>query len=197
MTLFWNFVVYSFLGFLLEVVFIRVTRQEKKDRKCYLFLPLCPVYGLGAVAILALPAWIGKNFLLLWLFGGVTATAVEYAMALFYEKTLGVAFWDYSGLKGNLGGKVCPLFAFFWGGLAVALRWWLHPLLAPAIAAIPAGWAAPAAVALTLDGFATLAILTATGDVSRLRWYDRLRPVPAPGGSQPASGGRETRPPER
>lgn len=197
MSLFWNFLVYSFLGFLLEVVFARVTRQEKKDRKCYLFLPLCPVYGLGAVGILALPQWVADNFFLLWLAGGLTATAAEYLVGLFYEKTLGVAFWDYSDMKGNLGGKVCPLFTFLWGGLAVALRWWLHPLLEPWLAAIPAGWAAPALLVLTLDGFATLAVLTGTGDVKSLRWYDRLRPAPAPGGSRPASGGRGTRPPGR
>lgn len=197
MKIFWWFVVYSFLGFGLEVVYSRATRQRKKDRKCYLLLPLCPVYGLGAVGILALPDRIGENLFLLWLVGGLVATAAEYLMGLFYEKALGVAFWDYSDRKGNLGGKVCPLFAFFWGGLAVALRWWLHPLLEPVIAAIPAGWTALGVALLTLDGFATLAILTATGDVSALRWYDRFRLSPALGESQRASGERGTRPPER
>lgn len=197
MRIFWWFVVYSFLGFVLEVVYSRVTRQRKKDRKCYLLLPLCPVYGIGAVGILALPDRIAGNFFLLWLAGGLVATATEYLMGLFYEKALGVAFWDYSDLKGNLGGKVCPLFAFFWGGLAVALRWWLHPLVAPLVDNVPAVWTAPAVALLTLDGFATLAVLTATGDVKSLRWYDRFRLFPALGGSQTASGERGTRPPER
>ena len=51
----WYGLIYSVLGFFLEVAFARVTRAAKQDRKCHLLLPVCPVYGLGAVAILLLP----------------------------------------------------------------------------------------------------------------------------------------------
>ena len=44
----WYFIIYSFCGFLLEVAFARAIRHPKRDRKCLIFLPLCPVYGLGA-----------------------------------------------------------------------------------------------------------------------------------------------------
>ena len=47
---FWYFMLYSFLGFVLEVLFARAIRNPKRDRKCFYFLPLCPVYGLGAVS---------------------------------------------------------------------------------------------------------------------------------------------------
>ena len=49
---FWYFVLYSFFGFLLEVAFARATHNPKRDRKCFYFLPLCPVYGFGALLIL-------------------------------------------------------------------------------------------------------------------------------------------------
>ena len=52
--LFWLFIFYSFLGFLLEVGFTALTHGGKRDRKCLLALPLCPVYGLGVLLILAL-----------------------------------------------------------------------------------------------------------------------------------------------
>ena len=47
----WYFIWYSFLGFLLEVGYARWT-GGRRDRKCLLLLPLCPVYGLGACAVL-------------------------------------------------------------------------------------------------------------------------------------------------
>ena len=53
MVWFWYFLVYSFLGFLVEVVYVRVVGGAKRDRKCRLLLPICPVYGLGALAVLA------------------------------------------------------------------------------------------------------------------------------------------------
>ena len=91
---FWYFVLYSFLGFLLEVIYARCT-GGRRDRKCLLVLSLCPVYGLGALAVLALPPFVLNRPLLLMALGGAAATAVEYAMALFYEDCLGVSFWDY------------------------------------------------------------------------------------------------------
>ena len=56
----WYFIWYSFLGFLLEVGYARWT-GGRRDRKCLLLLPLCPVYGLGACAVLLLPrgCWSG------------------------------------------------------------------------------------------------------------------------------------------
>ena len=118
MEVFWYFIGYSFLGFLLEVAFARLTGAAKRDRKCFMLLPLCPVYGLGALAILSLPRPVMENGLLLILVGGAAATAVEYVMAAFYEKILGVSFWDYSGLPGNINGRVSlpfPLHGGCWG----------------------------------------------------------------------------------
>ena len=53
---FWSFITYSFIGFLLEVAFARMT-GGRADRKGLLVLPLCPVYGVGACLILSLPGW--------------------------------------------------------------------------------------------------------------------------------------------
>lgn len=169
---FWCFLIYSFLGFLLEVLYTRYTGGDKPDRKCYLLLPLCPVYGLGAIGVLALPEFIARRWWLLWLVGGAVCTAVEYLLALFYEKTLGVRFWSYEGIPGNLQGRVCPHFALIWGGLAVALRYVLHPLVTR-LAALPPRWLTVAAlVLLTVDSWATLTLLSREGDPRCLRWYD-------------------------
>ena len=74
---FWYFVLYSFLGFLVEVVFARITHNPKRDRKCLYFLPLCPVYGLGVLLMLALPA-ARSNSWLLFLWAALSATGAEY-----------------------------------------------------------------------------------------------------------------------
>ena len=41
----WLFCLYSFLGYLLEKIFAAVTGSRHQVRKCFLLLPLCPVYG--------------------------------------------------------------------------------------------------------------------------------------------------------
>ena len=97
----WNFILYSFFGFLLEVAYARAT-GGRGDRKSLLVLPLCPVYGVGACLILLLPRTVIQNPFTLFLLGGLAATAAEYGMAILYERGLGVSFWDYTGLPGNL-----------------------------------------------------------------------------------------------
>ncbi len=128
------FFFYSFLGYGLEKLHARLFRSPRQVRKCFLLLPLCPVYGLAMTALLALaPAGIG--FLPLALLGGAVCTGVEYLVHLFYDKALGVWFWDYRLMRGHIGGRICPLFAVIWGALsAIAVK-----LVQPAAAAL-AGW---------------------------------------------------------
>ena len=104
----WYFWIYSFLGYLLEKVFAKLTNAPQQGRKGFLMLPLCPVYGLGMLAILALPE-AGKSGWRLLAAGGLVATAVEYAVHWGYEQFLGVRFWDYSRTFGNVRGRfACP-----------------------------------------------------------------------------------------
>ena len=124
----WYFILYSFIGFILEVIYSKATNGSG-GRKCLLVLPLCPVYGLGACAILLLPPEITSHPLLLFLFGGLIATAVEYGVALFYEWAFQVSFWNYQGLPGNLHGRVCLPFSLIWGVLTLPLVYGLHPAL--------------------------------------------------------------------
>ena len=171
MELFWYFMIYSFLGFLLEVGFARLIRAKKQDRKCFALLPLCPVYGFGALAILSLPSVVRNSGPLLILFGGLAATGVEYLMALFYEKVLGVAFWDYSGLRFHLHGRVCPVFSLFWGLLAAVLVTNIHPTVARVAAGVPLPVSVSAMALLAADSVYTAVLLRTTGNTDCLRWY--------------------------
>jgi len=48
----WRFWLYSFLGYLLEKAFAAASASPHQTRKCFLLLPLCPVYGLAVLAVL-------------------------------------------------------------------------------------------------------------------------------------------------
>ena len=168
----WYFIWYSFLGFLLEVGYARWT-GGRRDRKCLLLLPLCPVYGLGACAVLLLPPAVLERPLLLAAAGGAVATEVEYGMALFYERVLRVSFWNYEGLPGSIQGRVCIPFALAWSLLMLPLVYLVHPAAARLAAAIPdpVSWAV--LVALLGDLAISGGILRRTGERACLQWYRR------------------------
>ena len=166
----WYFIIYSFAGFLLEVAFARLSGHPKRDRKCFLLLPLCPVYGLGACLILWLAPLVNSP---LWVMaaGGVAATGAELAMGLFYRFALGVDFWDYRHIPGSIGGLVCPPFSLCWTVLALLLVYAVHPTVAALAALIPYWLAPPVLILLGADTLVSCIALRQTGTTEVLKWY--------------------------
>ena len=163
----WYFWIYSFLGFLLERMFAALTRAEHRARRCFLLLPLCPVYGLGMLAVLALPSALPFWALALW--GGLAATAVEYAVHWAYETFLGVRFWDYSRVPGNLHGRVCLPFTLAWAPLTAVAARWVHPWVEHFAAAMLPGVTWVCLMVFTLDALLSARFLWVTKDISAMR----------------------------
>lgn len=162
----WYFWIYSFLGYLLEKAFAKVTGARQQGRKCFLLLPLCPVYGLGMLTVLARSDLRGFP-LILW--GGIAATAVEYFVHWAYEAWFGVRFWDYSGVWGNLHGRVCLPFSLIWGILTAAAVRWVQPgVHAAVLQTIPeVTWLC--LMVFTVDSVLSARVLHRTGDGESLR----------------------------
>lgn len=165
---FWYFLIYSFLGYLLEKSFAWATGARHRRRKCLLVLPLCPVYGLGMLAVLALPEPLDR---LPWLVasGAAAAAGVEYAVHWAYETLLGVRFWDYTGLPGSLRGRVCLPFTLAWGALSAAAVLTVQPPVAAFVIALPPGLTLTAMLLFTADAVCSARYLRMTGNVDGLR----------------------------
>lgn len=132
------FLIYSFLGYCLEKLFARAVHSERQVRKCFLLLPLCPVYGLAMTAVLAIAPTV-RGFFSLAVAGGIVSTLIEYLVHWFYDRILGVSFWDYSALRGNLNARVCPQFSLLWGILSATAVLLVQPLVAFVAAALSPG----------------------------------------------------------
>lgn len=169
MVIFWNFMLYSFLGFLLEVAYAHAT-GGRPNRKSLRVLPLCPVYGIGACFILFFSGLVKEYPPALFFLGAFTATAVEYLTGAFYETVLGVSFWDYCDLPGNLHGRVCLPFSLAWGFLSLPLVYWLHPLLSTPLTQIPSPVTWAALAALAADMLLSAALLHRYKDIACLNW---------------------------
>ena len=164
----WTFWTYSFFGYLLEKGYAAATHGSQRARKGFLLLPMCPVYGLGALAVLALPPSLTDGFWSLALWGGLTATAVEYVVHLLYDRLLGVRFWDYTQVRGNLRGRVCLPFSLAWSLLAAAGLPVVQGVLAPVLAAVPPAVTYAALLVFTADAVVSLRLLRRAGDTEIL-----------------------------
>ena len=163
----WYFLAYSALGFLLEVGFSRITGSGNRGRKCLLFLPLCPVYGLGASLILLLP-----RSALFPLWAAAVATGAEYAAGQFYSRCWRVRFWDYAGLPCQLHGQVCLPFSLLWGLLALPMTDAVQPILHQLWLATGPGITAGLLAAFLADTICTTLVLERDPRVEALRWWE-------------------------
>lgn len=166
---FWIFFFYSWAGCLLERAYAHRTSGEAHPvRRCMLLLPLCPVYGLSMTALLALPPSMRQG---LWLpvAGAAAATFMEYFYHLLCQRLFGVRFWDYSGVPGNVEGRVCVPFSLAWGGLSALAVWLIQPPLEALIARVPPALTLAALLVLTADAVCSARLLAVTHSVSALR----------------------------
>lgn len=173
---FWYLIAYSFLGWVTERVFAAVTHSPVQRRRCLLVSPLCPVYGIGMTLLLALPAGFRQG-MRLFFSGAVTATAVEYGYHWACETLLGVRFWDYSHLRGNLRGRVCLPFSLAWGVLTAAAVRLVHPVVAAAAMQIPPAVTLAALLFFAADTVCSIRFLLLTHDIAAMRsiWTGKRR----------------------
>lgn len=164
----WMFWGFSFLGWVLERLFAALTAARDRHRRCMLLLPLCPVYGLAMTAVLASPL-PSASPLALFVGGGVTATAVEYAYHWWVERCLGIRFWDYSKLRGNLHGRVCLPFSLIWGLLVLPGVWGAAPALAALGRRVPGVVTWLCLLLFTADAVCSIRFLAVTHDLQGMR----------------------------
>ena len=121
------FVIYSFLGFIIETIYGMITKGVIESRQSFLYGPFCGIYGLGAVTmILSLNKFKDNNNQLF--FGGfIVGSIIEYIVSFLGEIILHVKWWDYSDMPFNLNGRICVFFSVFWGFLAIYLISYVNP----------------------------------------------------------------------
>ena len=136
------FFLYGFLGWCVEVIYAAVTRGEFVNRG-FLFGPICPVYGVGMLAVLLALEPIKDNFCGLYLGSVAITTAIELLMGVLSKRLFHTRLWDYSQEPFNFRGYVCLKFSLVWGVGALVVVDILHPILIRPIELVPAWLGAP------------------------------------------------------
>ena len=121
------FVLYSFIGLILETIFGLLVEGVVESRKNFLYGPFSCIYGVGGVLMLLTLSRFSKNRYTVFLGGAVVGTVLEYCISLFGELIYGVKWWDYSNLPFNINGRVCLIFSLMWGLLGVYFVSYFQP----------------------------------------------------------------------
>lgn len=143
------FFVYCFVGWVWESCYVSVRKHQWVNRG-FMHGPLLPIYGSGAVIILLMTIPVRENLGLIFLFGMVGATTLEYCTGVCMEKLFKVKYWDYSNYRFNLNGHICLRVSIGWGVFSILLVRGLHLPVEYLVLKIPDNAAQLAAYILTV-----------------------------------------------
>lgn len=136
--LFSLFFIGAFLGDITETVFCLITTGRLMSRSSVVYGPFSIVWGLGCGLLTAVLYRIrNKGDSYIFVAGTLLGGAYEYICSVFTELVFGTVFWDYSGFRFNLGGRINLLYCFFWGIAAVVWMKLLYPRLSAWIEKLP------------------------------------------------------------
>lgn len=120
------FIIYSFLGWLLEVVTV-IIKEKRFVNRGVTNGPLCTLYGLAAL-IITLITHGSSSFLGIFIAGVIYGSALELIAGKVLERVNKNKWWDYSNKKFNLDGYICLRYSLLWGLLSIILIKFCNPL---------------------------------------------------------------------
>lgn len=120
-----EFTAYSFIGWLYETILTSAVWGRFAERG-WLHLPICPIYGFCAMALLLIFRRV-KNPALIFVVGTAVTTAAELAASYVLDLFIDDSLWDYDNWAFNFQGRIALGSSLIFGVLCVLLIKVLHP----------------------------------------------------------------------
>lgn len=135
------FFVFSFLGWVWESIYCTLCKLKWQARG-FLYGPICPIYGFGALGGVCLVEFVQANGLTpawwqIFLVSVVGSAVLEYLTSWGLEKLFHAYWWDYSNVPLNLNGRISLPTSLGFGAAGLLIFYVLAPISQNAIASIP------------------------------------------------------------
>lgn len=120
------FFIYAIIGWILETVYC-VYIVGHFEKRGFLYGPLCPIYGYGALILLVTLKRFDKNKITLFIVSAVIFSVFEYLVGYGLDALFGMKFWDYSNDFLNINGRIALWFSAIWGIFGILFMNYIHP----------------------------------------------------------------------
>ncbi len=122
------YLIYAIIGWLLETAYAVGTLGHFVKRG-FLFGPLCPIYGWGAVILISfLKKYKSKPFKL-FVYSSIIFSVFEYVAGFALDALFAERWWDYTNDFINLNGRISLFYSFAWGIIALIFIHFIHPFV--------------------------------------------------------------------
>lgn len=131
------FFIYSFGGWIVEVIFTRIFETHKFVNRGFLTGPICPIYGFGAIFVVIFLTKYMSSPIVLYFMSIVIASILEYTTSYIMEKVFKNRWWDYTQYKYNINGRICLETMIPFGFLALFMMYILNPFILSTLDIMP------------------------------------------------------------
>lgn len=144
----------AMIGYVIEILFRRFFSAKKWVNPGFLAGPWLPLYGFGLVVMLSFSLLftnaLPKDLILYNPIGnfegrpvagptvgdlipisamGASLILLEFVAGVIFVKGFKVRLWDYTNMKGNILGVICPVFNVIWFAIAIIYYYGLSPFI--------------------------------------------------------------------
>jgi len=147
------FLIYAFLGWCAEVIYATLKKGKFVNRG-FLSGPVCPIYGVGILAVLLILDPLKDNIILLFIGSIILTSVIEFLTGFILEKFFNQKWWDYTEEPFNIKGYICLKFSLRWGVACVVIVNIIHPMILNLLLILPK----PIIVIFLVLAFTSLAV---------------------------------------
>lgn len=104
-------------------------KNKKITNRGFLCGPILPIYGLGAIFILYTMLKYKSDPIVVFVFGIIICSALEYFTSFILEKIFHNMWWDYYDEKYNLNGRICLFNSLLFGLGSIIIIYFIQPLI--------------------------------------------------------------------
>lgn len=126
--LIYNFIVYSFIGWLIEN-FYSIYKTKTIQKEGFLVGPFKPMYGIAMTLLVVYNEYLNLSTYAIITLCLIIPTLVEYLSGVLLKEIYNRTYWDYSECKYNYKGVVTLQFSIYWMVLSYIGVEYLNPLL--------------------------------------------------------------------
>ncbi len=120
------FFIFAFIGWLLETIYSFIVLGHFTMRG-FLYGPICPIYGYGALILIIFLGKYSNNSLKLFTYSAVIFSVFEYFVSYALEVLFHSFWWNYENDFFNLNGRISIFYSFAWGIIAILFIGHLYP----------------------------------------------------------------------
>ena len=134
--LFLAFIIYAFIGWILEIIYTYI-RTKKVINRGFLIGPYCSIYGMGCILITLLLKKYYDDPIVLAIMSMIICSILEYLTSYAMEKVFKARWWDYRDRKFNINGRICLETLVPFGIGALVIMYVVNPFIVNLLNIIP------------------------------------------------------------